>query len=121
MASGDVSFQNPSAKNADVKVAAGRCTANGFSVDSVDLYMAAGRTEMNFDALKTGKFELAAGEVIVGVPEGGATATLNRIVGNFRSDSDYVVSGDKYIFGEGKSDLAFKMAAGIVTVNCKRQ
>ncbi len=118
--SGNTIITGVSALSVNIDSVSGATSYNGkaekISVDSVS-----GDTELSFDTLPLkGSFDSISGAVNLSIfGEASFTADFSSVSGKFKCDFPTTNYGDKYICGEGNSDLSFESVSGDVIINQK--
>lgn len=116
--SGNTSITGVSSLSVNIDSVSGGISYHGkaekISVDSVS-----GDTELLFDTLPLkGKFDSISGSVKLSIfGEDSFSADFSSVSGKFKCDLPTTNHGDKYIYGEGKSDLSFESVSGDVIIN----
>ena len=116
MTSGNCDIDSIKAKSITMKQSSGNITVNKLDVDTFSSKSTSGDLNLSIERADNIDIFMTSGDAQIGIPSNGATVTVAKTSGSFKSNLDYVIKSGQYVFGEGQCAISIDMTSGSVRI-----
>lgn len=116
LASGSINVTELKTEKLTTNLASGNFKVKTCDTNDFALSIMSGSVEIDFSTLSSATVNMTSGKTQIGIPSGGATLSLEKTSGSFKTELEYEKNGKDYVFGNGEAKITAHLVSGNIII-----